>query len=252
MKNFSQHQRYFFVFAHPDDEIYSCITIRNLIRAGKDVCLLYVTNGDYAGEEIGRQREGELERAHKVIGVNKEKVGLLGVSERQLMARARDVANAICQEVEAFAPDVIIGHDYEGGHDGHDLVSLCAWQAAKKLKINYWVFPAYYGQPAVRVWNTFVNNHTPDFEYSLGEREIALKRAVFACHASQARYFDDIEKSGGMAPLLSREILRRGEGNDYTKPPTDPVGYEFPGSPATYRFFTNAVTLSRSNDTYNM
>ncbi len=244
MKNFTEYQRYLFVFAHPDDEIYSCITIRNLLRADKEVRLLYVTTGDYAGEAIGRQRLGELARAHETIGVKAESVKMLGISERQLMARAHDAACAIFEAVEAFAPDVIVGHDYEGGHDGHDLVSFCAWQVAQKLSTDFWAFPAYHDFPARRKWNSFARGEAADYELTLGIDDALQKRQLFACHVSQTRYFDDIEKGGYMGLLLSREILRRADGNNYTTMPTHPVGYEFPGSPVTYQSFKNAVIVA--------
>lgn len=245
MKDFAEYQRYLFVFAHPDDEIYSCISIRNLLRAGKEVRLLYVTNGDYAGEAIGRQREGELARAHETIGVKAENVKMLSISERQLMARAHDVAHAIFEVVEAFATDVIIGHDYEGGHDGHDFVSFCAWQAAQKHNTDFWAFPAYHNIPDRRKWNSFARGEPPDYKLMLSADDAVQKRQLFACHASQARYFEDIERGGYMGLLLSREILRHADNNDYTKPPTGPVGYEFPGSPITYHSLKNAITAAR-------
>src|SRR3989339_1345244 len=125
-KNLLDYRHYLFIFAHPDDEIYTCVFIAELIKQGKAVDILYVTSGDYNGAEIAIERENELSKSMQTIGVKKENVHFLRVPERQLMdlaLKARDEVFAIAKQIK---PDCIIGHDFEGGHNGHDLISFTA------------------------------------------------------------------------------------------------------------------------------
>ena len=74
MGAFLDHSRYLFVFAHPDDEIYSCAFMHSLVEQGKEVQIIYVTNGDYRGPTYGPLREIETLAAMNLIGVPQEKV----------------------------------------------------------------------------------------------------------------------------------------------------------------------------------
>jgi|GEM_PF-4077246 len=55
-KKFFDYANYLFIFAHPDDEIYTCVTISELIKKGKIVNIIYFTSGDYNGAELAVDR----------------------------------------------------------------------------------------------------------------------------------------------------------------------------------------------------
>lgn len=58
------------VIAHPDDEsMFFVPTIKSLVSAGKTLHILCLTTGDYDG--LGRQREKEMIRAGRLLGVEK-------------------------------------------------------------------------------------------------------------------------------------------------------------------------------------
>ena len=58
------------VIAHPDDEsMFFVPTLRSLQQAGEDVWILCLTTGDYDG--LGKEREKELKKAGKVLGLSK-------------------------------------------------------------------------------------------------------------------------------------------------------------------------------------
>lgn len=58
------------VIAHPDDEsMFFVPTIRSLVRSGRTLWILCLTTGDYDG--LGKQRQKEIHRAGKLLGVDK-------------------------------------------------------------------------------------------------------------------------------------------------------------------------------------
>lgn len=76
---------YLFILAHPDDEVYTCVFISELTKSGKNVHVVYVTSGDYAGAELGPVREKEVHESMSLVGVPKEHVHFLHIPERELM-----------------------------------------------------------------------------------------------------------------------------------------------------------------------
>ena len=59
---------YLIVTAHPDDEsMFMLPTITNLVKAGKTVNILCLSNGNADG--LGKQREKEMEKACGFLGV---------------------------------------------------------------------------------------------------------------------------------------------------------------------------------------
>jgi len=147
MKDFYQFSRYLFVFAHPDDEIYTCAFIQKLVSEGKNVDVLYVTSGDYQGPEVIEVREKEVQESMQLLNVSMTNVHFMRVPERQLMNRVNETHENLLAQVIKLAPDCIIGHDFEGGHNGHDAVSFCASRVADELHVPLYVFPAYHAWP---------------------------------------------------------------------------------------------------------
>ena len=136
----------------------------------------------------------------------------------------------------------MVGHDFEGGHNGNDLMSYCTSRVAADRNVPLFVFPAYHGWPEERLYNQFVPGQTETYIYPLDEEGTALKQQIIHTHASQERFFTEILESSSAQLMLSREILREvSEPIDYTKPPTDPVGYEYPGSSLTFASFVEVI-----------
>ena len=204
---FENYKTYAFIFAHPDDEIFTAVAIRNLIRAGKNVRMIYLTNGDYVSEALGKVREAELARSTSLLGVEPEHVIMLGFSERPLFDNADDAIRMVIENIKDINPDCIIGHDYEGGHNGHDLVGFCAYLAARKADKDLWVFAAYNGLPNERRWNQFINGKNLDYLLRLDKTDREFKLLVADTHMSQKGYFDSILGSRDADDFLAREIL---------------------------------------------
>jgi len=241
-KNPLSHGHFLFIFAHPDDEIYTCVFISELVKKGKKVDVVYVTSGDYNGADIAIEREKELSRSMKTIGVREEKVHFMRVSERQLMEqvlKARDEVLAVAKRIN---PDCIIGHDFEGGHNGHDLTSFIASYIAKKLNISLFVFPAYHGWPENRKWNNFVSDEEDDYKMVLTDGQKQLKKTIVQTHKTQENFMNLLIRNADYALFSAREVLRYVSiPINYTIPPENPLGYEYPGSKIRFKDFKNII-----------
>lgn len=242
MKDFFQFSRYLFVFAHPDDEIYTCAFIQKLISEGKKVDILYVTSGDYQGPEMIKVREEEVRESTQLLNVPMPNVHFMRVPERQLMNKVNEARNNLLAQAKELAPDCIVGHDFEGGHNGHDAVSFCASRVAGELHIPLYVFPAYHGWPEKRLWNQFASHEATDILTLTPEMKV-LQDRVIVIHASQAGFFNTIRQSSSNELLSTREVLREvTQPINYMEPPTVSVGYEYPGSKLRFEDFKTAIT----------
>ncbi|OGZ04444.1 MAG: hypothetical protein A2648_01740 [Candidatus Lloydbacteria bacterium RIFCSPHIGHO2_01_FULL_41_20] len=243
--NSLQLSRYLFILAHPDDEIYTCAFIAKLVQEGKNVNMLYVTSGDYNGADIGKLREKEVSASMKILGVSENNIYFLRIPERQLIDRLPEVAKDVLIKTKIINPDCIIGHDYEGGHNGHDAVSFCAYRATQKLNIPLYVFPAYHNWPEKRLWNQFIDGREPTYTLELTDKQKGLQNQVISSHKTQETFFNTIKQSDSYKFFSTREILRLAlKPIDYIKPPTTPVGYEYPGGKIRFEDFKKAVILA--------
>jgi len=241
-KNPLDYWHYLFIFAHPDDEIYTCVFIAELIKQEKAVDILYVTSGDYNGADIAIEREKELSRSMQTICVRKENVHFMRVPERQLMKQALKTRDEVLAIAKRLSPDCIIGHDFEGGHNGHDLISFTASYAAQKLNTALFVFPAYHGWPENRKWNNFVSGKSADYEMGLTDEQKQLQNTIVQTHKTQENFMNLLINNADYALFSSREVLRYVSNPiDYTTPPESPLGYEYPGSKIKFEDFKNII-----------
>ncbi len=245
MKDFFQFSRYLFIFAHPDDEIYTCAFIQKLVSDGKKVDILYVTSGDYQGPEMIEKREKEVQKSMQILTAPMTNVHFMRIPERQLMSRVNEVRDSMFAQSLSLNPDCIVTHDFEGGHNGHDGVSFCASRAADELHIPLYVFPAYHAWPEKRIWNQFVSPWEATNILTLSPEMKILQNRVIAAHATQAVFFDTIKQSSSHNLFSTREVLRLvSQPINYAEPPTTPVGYEYPGSKIRFEDFKTAIGLT--------
>lgn len=241
---FASATRYFFVFAHPDDEVYSCISISNLLQDGKTVHVLYVTSGDYRGAEIAVVREKEALASMQVIGVPAANVRFLRIPERELMKKIREVREGIFTLAQNLGVECLVSHDFEGGHNGHDAISFCTSHSAQSLGILFYVFPAYHAWPEKRVWNRFVFPREATYVHLLLPEEKTKKEGVVRAHTTQSVFFETLKAGDQEGLFLLREVLRPGgKPEGYFAPPTSPVGYEYPGSSIRFEDFKKSITV---------
>jgi len=250
MNKFFDYNRYLFVLTHPDDEIYSCAFMQQLIMDGKQVYVLYVTSGDYRGKEQGPIREVEALSSMEIIGVDKEKTHFLRIPERQLMNIVSEMSDAILEVSEMVSPDCIITHDFEGGHNGHDAVSFATSKVSSKYNISLYVFPSYHNWPENRLWNQFTPGKDATDTLLLTKEMKALQERVIKCHKTQESFFQLATEGTSSELFKSREVLKAvKEPIDYFQPPTTPLGYEYPGSSITYEDFKDSITKGNNDVT---
>jgi LmbE family N-acetylglucosaminyl deacetylase len=244
MKHFFQYSRYLFVLAHPDDEIYTCAFIHQLVNDGMRVDILFVTSGDYQSADMTTVREEEARVSMRLLNVDLANVHFMRVPERQLLGQVRAVRERIYSLAMAIGPECIVGHDFEGGHNGHDALSFCSSRVAEELHIPLYVFPAYHGVPEARRWNQFVSPRAATDTLNLSADMQSLQRRVMAAHASQSGFFDMVSRGSSYGLFTARELLRFvSVPINYVEPPTIPVGYEFPGSALRFADFRTAIGL---------
>ena len=245
MKTFFQHSRYLFVLAHPDDEIYTCAFIQQLVNDGKHVDMLFATSGDYQGPDMTRVREAEARASMQLLGVLMANVHFLRIPERQLMEHVTAVREQVLALATTVLSDCIVGHDFEGGHNGHDALSFCGSRVAEERHIPLYVFPAYHGRPEERLWNQLVSPRVATDTLTLSPAMQILQGRVMAAHASQTSFFDMVRRSTSYELFSTREIVRFvSEPINYSAPPTSPMGYEYAGSALRFEDFGTAIGLT--------
>ncbi len=89
---FKAEEKILVIVPHPDDDVLSCAgVIRATVNNGKDVRIMYVTNGDYGN--IAELRCMEIIKAMKVLGVKKDEIYYLGYGDSEVLQNAYNAKN---------------------------------------------------------------------------------------------------------------------------------------------------------------
>ncbi|MBN2322383.1 MAG: PIG-L family deacetylase [Spirochaetes bacterium] len=234
---------YLFLFAHPDDDLYCCILLKRLIEEKKRVHALYLTSGD-AGGRSG-EREAEVFCALERTGIERENVRFLRIPEIELAGSLNRAVSSAVHTVRTCGTDCIVGHDYEGGHEAHDLASFCASETGKIGRVGErFVFPVYHGPPHNRTGARFIAGRKAHVTISFEKGDKKLKEKALSCYRSQREHFDGLGRSCSdyFELLFSRELYHRiCEPIDYSKKPTDVVGYEYHRNGFTFELFRRVL-----------
>jgi LmbE family N-acetylglucosaminyl deacetylase len=143
------------VVAHPDDETLGAASL--LFRRWQ--CrLIHVTDGAprdpqfrpeaaRSREQYARTRRSELTHALAVAGIEADSVTSLGVPDMEAVARLDHIAVRLATEIATLRPDVVVTHDYAGGHPDHDAVAWAVAAACRLLVRRGQQPPAVYEVP---------------------------------------------------------------------------------------------------------
>ena len=198
-------RRVLFFFAHQDDELPYGGLIQ---RAPAGSRFLWLTNGDGIADELKMEpaeyaaaRQLETMAALRTVGVERDRLTLLGHSEkviyRQFLAVASRPHEAlpfflrlsaqVTAEFQAARPDVVFTLAWQGGHPEHDLVHLLARAACATLPgTRLFELPEY--ELANLVPLRFPPWHLgPVYELKLTPEEMAGKQRMRNCYPTQAR-----------------------------------------------------------------
>lgn len=224
------------VMAHPDDEVLALGgRMERLIERG--VRFLCVTDGaprdggDMRAhgfgslEEYRRARRAELRCALELAGLPAAcAVELQGdggevVADGEAAYRMAEIAQAVRGEIEAFRPEAVLTHPYEGGHPDHDAVAFAVWAAVRALtepEQPVVVEAAGYhaGSGGETVWmetGCFLRGSDEGVARELTAEEQARRRARLGCFGSQR---ETLAQFG-----VERERFRVGPAYDFSRPP---------------------------------
>ena len=238
------------ILAHPDDEVYCCCFLHDCVANNDRVFVAYLMDEDVEREK--NTREQEARTAMRIIGIDPSHVHFLRMTKQAAFDRLEDEIEQLRNIVQTEKIDCVVGHDYEGGHEAHDIASFCASEVVRLERIpKHVVFPVYHGKPQGRKGARFMEGRGPIIENVLDRTQQQIKRRVLECHASQKAHFDGLRQS---APdyeslLFSREVFIVQERPiDYAKKPSVVVGYEFHRNGFSFADFQKALKRYR-NDT---
>ncbi len=249
-----QFKKYFFLFAHPDDEVYCCVLINRLINSSKKVVLVYATSGDAGGNPTAREKE-VLASAEK-MGVKEKNVHFLQIPEKRLLNRLHQVVNSSSEIVRKFKPDCVLGQDYEGGHEGHDAVSFCAAEVVRLARIkHYFVFPVYHGKPKERKGARFKAQRKKYLTLKLIQEEQGFKKDILEIYNCQKNHFDGLQASSSdyYRLLFSREVYFRIDKRiNFQEKPMIEIGYEYHRNGFNYGDFQKAIVVYNNNQLHRV
>jgi len=243
IENLYQSKCYFFLFAHPDDELYVSVLANRLIKQWKDVHFIFITNWDSWWNPI--LRDEELKRSVSIIWLEEKNLHKMNVSEKDFSNKIKFIVTESCSLVEKYHWDCVFWIDYEWGHEWHDLTNFCASEIAKKCKINsLFLFPIYHWKYWERKWAKFKPERKNYIEIPIEEKEKNIKKWVLESHISQKWHFDWLQTSSNdyFDLLFWRELyFQVSETIDYTKKPMDDVWYEYHRNGFKFTDFTKVI-----------
>lgn len=195
--------------AHPDDETLAC---SGLLQRFPESLVVFATDGTPAGYGLERKygslqaytglRFQEAARAlsHVPNSTFKWLTGTDGSYFADMHVYEDLPAAATCLRAiaQAFAPDAIVSHTYEGAHIDHDACSFIAMHVADALSLERFEFPMYWldeqgnvvqqrfrdGEPSVAAGGP-EGGAAGVMEWHLSEAEIECKKKMMAEYRTQ-------------------------------------------------------------------
>lgn len=215
------------VFAHPDDESFSCSgTLIKLVSQGAQISLITATYGQMglsaeiqvsSPEELGEIRKKELQEVAKIIGI--KKIHFFGLMDGQLFKYPlKTLVKKILPIMGEESPDVVITFDKKGGsnHPDHIKISKAATDAfgeymkrvKKYVRLYHTVTPrSYYAKyKKAGLANTGFGTPNGVLDSQITTRvDISdvfdQKMRVLACHKTQMKDVDRYKKRGELVDL---------------------------------------------------
>lgn len=192
--------------AHEDDEsIGAGGRIIQSVKAGADVRVVIVTDGDPRGcSALQMAREEETFRALALAGLPRQNVTLLRYRGNEFIFNLGATGlvrfiDEVAKVLDDFDPDEVYVHAYEHGHIEHDTLNYIVRRAFERSQVRgraaLFEYSEYHsdgsretawGEP-LRDWRlTFDGLLYPVQQPSLTEEELLLKQAMAAQYHSQA------------------------------------------------------------------
>jgi LmbE family N-acetylglucosaminyl deacetylase len=106
--------------------------------------------------------------------------------DQHLFASLSESFKPLCQLAQAFSPDLLVSHAFEGGHIDHDACHVLAWHTGRILNLQCLEFPLYWRSPHGKdVFQQFRDDGDEEFTLELSPGELLLKRQMLNSYATQ-------------------------------------------------------------------
>lgn len=234
--------RYLLLIAHPDDEINCAVFLHRLISQGRQVKVVLLTNGDAGVNAAGRTQE--MAESMRNIGLSLQDLLPLDISEKKLLDNATHVYERALQVAAGYQADCILGIDYEGGHEGHDMASFVAHKVAQKLGATHVVYPDSHFRNMRRHGTEFLPGRQPDYTLKLNNEDQDLKISLLEAHCGQIGFHLRLQKNQDnyFGLLFSREVYRIfPDEYDFLTRPDYQIAYEHHRNGFTFSDFVKAA-----------
>ncbi|MFH1117195.1 MAG: PIG-L deacetylase family protein [Pseudomonadota bacterium] len=185
----STNGRYLFLFAHPDDDVMICGTMKMLIDAGAEVHGAWLGSGDWLGQ--GPTRRAERSKAAKIMGLKRSRTHVLGIADMHFLGNLEQAARKTAALFSRIKPDIVFVPAYEGGHPDHDAVNFLAYEASRRtgLRPKLFEFPLYNATGPAYHWWWRVNDFPPGgpavFSTPLNGAAVDAKFEIIRTYSSQ-------------------------------------------------------------------
>jgi LmbE family N-acetylglucosaminyl deacetylase len=204
-----------FVFAHQDDELGYLGLLRHLGRSGRQVRVIWITDGAYSVPAEVRRRESS--RVLEAAGVAPDGLEFWEYPDGRSIQFAVEIARRLASRMLELAPAAVYTVAYEGGHPDHDFAHFAAVTAARLLDSPPPVYeaPLYNKYRATHTaFNRFIPAETETLYTPLDRGDLLFKLRSLFIYGSQFWI-------SGLPILLfgGRRILR-GPGEPYRIAPS--------------------------------
>jgi LmbE family N-acetylglucosaminyl deacetylase len=198
-------ERVMVVTAHPDDaEFGAAGTVAQMVKEGREVTYVIVTNGDKGSgdrsmnpERLTRIRGEEQRNAARLLGV--ERVQFLGYPDGEV-EDTRDLRRDVTREIRRWRPDLIITQNPHrtdnlyASHRDHRITAGVVLDCVYPLARDHMSFPELMPEfEPHRVREIYLMQwENPQLVVDITDT-IDLKLKALACHASQFADFRGVE-----------------------------------------------------------
>jgi len=145
--------RVMFVFAHQDDEIAYLGKMRNLVKSGRDVRVVWITDGaHYVPAEVRRRESTGTLRA---LGIGADRLDFWEYPDGVSISLSVEIVERLTRVMSEMNPAEVYTVAYEGAHPDHDFANFAAVTAARRQS----EVPAVYEASLYnRFWSFFAVN----------------------------------------------------------------------------------------------
>lgn len=235
-----------YLFAHQDDELGAVAKIATDVRAGRNVFVVWVTDG--AGTAAKDVREKESRAAMALIGVPDGNLFFLGYPDRYSVKHIEEAYKQILDIVNANGVAEITTDAYEGGSVDHDVTSLIGAYVSRNSKPR----PVHYEIPLYNMYKNvyrlgkflpFPGAETLSTPVDAGMADLKVK--ALEMYPSQAAIVNTMKAMSSKKELIKNgESYRVSPAYDYMKRPSDEtLNYETnTRNPITFKDWQDAVS----------